>query len=198
MNIYAMLKIGSATGNSLYRMGAQMRGETYEEFLATRNISGAPYVNGHGSSAASACRTCRRSARWSTASGSRTRRGSRSFDAYVPVREWLAQLKPDVAIVVYNDHVADFSFDKYPTFALGVGGAATRSATKASARGRCREVAGDAEFSTHLCEALDLRARVRPDACARSSRVEHGFLVPMNLCFPHADDGWPVRACRCR
>ena len=41
MNIYAMLKLGSATGNSLYRMGAQMRGETYEEFLKTRNISGA-------------------------------------------------------------------------------------------------------------------------------------------------------------
>ena len=41
MNIYAMLKIGSATGNSLYRMGAQMRGETYEEFLKTRKISGA-------------------------------------------------------------------------------------------------------------------------------------------------------------
>jgi protocatechuate 4,5-dioxygenase alpha subunit len=40
-NIYALLKIGSATGNSLYRMGAQMRGESYEEFLRTRNISGA-------------------------------------------------------------------------------------------------------------------------------------------------------------
>jgi protocatechuate 4,5-dioxygenase alpha subunit len=41
MNIYAMLKVGSATGNGLYKMGAQMRGESYEEFLATRNISGA-------------------------------------------------------------------------------------------------------------------------------------------------------------
>ena len=41
MNIYAMLKVGSSTGNSLYRMGAQMRGESYEEFLKTRNISGA-------------------------------------------------------------------------------------------------------------------------------------------------------------
>jgi protocatechuate 4,5-dioxygenase, alpha chain len=41
MNIYAMLKLGSATGNSLYRMGAQMRGESYEQFLATRNIKGA-------------------------------------------------------------------------------------------------------------------------------------------------------------
>jgi protocatechuate 4,5-dioxygenase alpha subunit len=41
MNIYAMLKLGSATGNSLYKMGAQMRGETYEQFLSTRNIKGA-------------------------------------------------------------------------------------------------------------------------------------------------------------
>ena len=41
MNIYSMLKIGSATGNGLYKMGAQMRGESYEDFLATRNIRGA-------------------------------------------------------------------------------------------------------------------------------------------------------------
>jgi protocatechuate 4,5-dioxygenase, alpha chain len=41
MNIYFMLKVGSVTGNSLYRMGAQMRGESYEEFLASRNIKGA-------------------------------------------------------------------------------------------------------------------------------------------------------------
>ena len=40
-NIYYLLKIGSVTGNGLYRMGAQMRGETYEQFLSTRNISGA-------------------------------------------------------------------------------------------------------------------------------------------------------------
>jgi protocatechuate 4,5-dioxygenase alpha chain len=41
MNIYAMLKVGSATGNSLYRMGAQMRGESYEAFLKTRNMKDA-------------------------------------------------------------------------------------------------------------------------------------------------------------
>lgn len=41
LNIYWMLKLGSVTGNSLYRMGAQMRGERYEEFLATRNFKDA-------------------------------------------------------------------------------------------------------------------------------------------------------------
>jgi protocatechuate 4,5-dioxygenase alpha subunit len=40
-NIYYLLKIGSVTGNGLYRMGAQMRGETYDQFLATRNLKDA-------------------------------------------------------------------------------------------------------------------------------------------------------------
>ena len=40
-NIYMMLKLGAATGNGLYQMGAQQRGETYQEFLATRNVGSA-------------------------------------------------------------------------------------------------------------------------------------------------------------
>jgi protocatechuate 4,5-dioxygenase alpha chain len=41
MNIYFMLKVGSVTGTSLYRMGAQMRGESYEQFLSTRSFKDA-------------------------------------------------------------------------------------------------------------------------------------------------------------
>jgi protocatechuate 4,5-dioxygenase, alpha chain len=40
-NIYYLLKIGSVTGNGLYQMGAQMRGQTYQQFLATRKIGDA-------------------------------------------------------------------------------------------------------------------------------------------------------------
>lgn len=40
-NIYFLLKLGVVTGNGLYRMGAKMRGESYEQFLATRNDAGA-------------------------------------------------------------------------------------------------------------------------------------------------------------
>jgi protocatechuate 4,5-dioxygenase alpha chain len=40
-NIYYLLKLGAVTGQGLYRMGAQMRGETYEQFLDTRNVKGA-------------------------------------------------------------------------------------------------------------------------------------------------------------
>jgi len=54
-----------------------------------------------------------------------------------------------LAIVVYNDHGADFAFDKYPTFALGV---AERYAIgdEGSARGRCPKSPATVELSTHL------------------------------------------------
>ncbi|HEX7386288.1 MAG TPA: protocatechuate 3,4-dioxygenase [Castellaniella sp.] len=40
-NIYFLLKLGFVTGNGLYRMGAQMRGQSFDEFLASRNAKGA-------------------------------------------------------------------------------------------------------------------------------------------------------------
>jgi protocatechuate 4,5-dioxygenase alpha chain len=39
-NMFYIYKIGAAVGHGLYQMGAQMRGETYEQFLATRNVKG--------------------------------------------------------------------------------------------------------------------------------------------------------------
>ena len=41
------------------------------------------------------------------------------FDGYVPVRAWLERLRPDLFIVVYNDHANQFFFNAYPTLALG-------------------------------------------------------------------------------
>ncbi len=40
-NIYMIMKIGAVVGQGLYQIGAHQRGQTYEEFLATRNASGA-------------------------------------------------------------------------------------------------------------------------------------------------------------
>src|SRR5438046_7088 len=112
-------------------------------------------------------------------------------DAYIPVREWLARLKPDVAIVVYNDHGADFMFDKYPSFAIG---AADRYGIADEGFGTrpLPEVRGDSHFSIHLCESL-VENEFDLTVCQELA-VEHGFLVPMNLCFEHRKDGWPVAA----
>ena len=40
-NIYMIMKIGNCTGHGLYHVGAQLRGQTFEDFMATRNAAGA-------------------------------------------------------------------------------------------------------------------------------------------------------------
>ena len=41
------------------------------------------------------------------------------FDGYAPARAWLAEHRPDVAIVIYNDHANGIDLDVVPTFAIG-------------------------------------------------------------------------------
>jgi protocatechuate 4,5-dioxygenase beta chain len=109
-------------------------------------------------------------------------------DAFVPVRAWLERLKPEIAVIVYNDHGADFFFDKYPTFAVG---AADRYEIGDEGFGKrpLPPLRGDADFSWHLCESL-VYDEFDITVCQEMA-LEHGFLVPMNLCFPH-DPDWPV------
>jgi protocatechuate 4,5-dioxygenase beta chain len=111
------------------------------------------------------------------------------FDAYVPVRQWLQEIKPDVAIMVYNDHGADFFFDKYPTFAVGC---ADRYAIADEGFGvrPLPPIPGDLAFSQHLCRSL-VYDEFDITVCQEMA-VEHGFLVPMHLCFEHTDTSWPV------
>jgi len=41
------------------------------------------------------------------------------FKGYEPARKWMAETRPDVVIMVYNDHVNAFDFKIIPTFGLG-------------------------------------------------------------------------------
>ena len=110
------------------------------------------------------------------------------FDAYVPVREWLKDLKPDIAIMVYNDHGADFFFDKYPTFAVGCADS-YGIADEGFGTRPLPPIPGDLAFSQHLCRSL-VYDEFDITVC-QEMRVEHGFLVPMHLCFEHGES-WPV------
>ena len=41
------------------------------------------------------------------------------FAGYEWSKKWIADLEPDVVILVYNDHASAFSLEIIPTFALG-------------------------------------------------------------------------------
>jgi len=40
-NVFFLIKLGGVTGVPIYHMGAQMRGESFESFISTRNQAGA-------------------------------------------------------------------------------------------------------------------------------------------------------------
>src|SRR5262245_9000571 len=75
------------------------------------------------------------------------------FDAYRPVHEWLAGVRPDIAVLIYNDHGLNFFLDKMPTFAVG---AAQEYANADEGWGLppCRPFPGDPALSWHLIESL--------------------------------------------
>jgi protocatechuate 4,5-dioxygenase beta chain len=41
------------------------------------------------------------------------------FYRFDTAHRWLAQVRPDVAVVFHNDHGLNFFLDKLPTFAVG-------------------------------------------------------------------------------
>jgi protocatechuate 4,5-dioxygenase beta chain len=113
------------------------------------------------------------------------------FDAYKPVETWLSnEANVDTVIVIYNDHACDFSFAKYPTFAVGAA-AEYDIADEGFGVRPLPSIKGDLALSGHLCRHLVYEEEFDITIC-RDMKVEHGLLVPMNLCFPHADD-WPVK-----
>jgi len=112
------------------------------------------------------------------------------FDGYAPVRAWLNTVKPDVAVVIYNDHGLNFFLDQIPTFAMG---AAAEYPNEDSGWGLTPlpSVRGDVELSWHLIESL-VASEFDLTIC-QDMKVDHGFMVPMMTMWPEATE-WPVRA----
>lgn len=105
------------------------------------------------------------------------------FDGYPPVREWLAKEKPDVAIVVYNDHGLNFFLDKMPTFAIGAC-AEYLSTDEGWGIPTTQPYKGDPKLSWHIINSL-VADEFDITHC-QEMVVDHGFTVPMQLFWPDA------------
>ena len=114
----------------------------------------------------------------------------RFFDGYEPVKAWLAEVDPDVAIVVYNDHGLNFFLDTVPTFAIGCADR-YRNADEGWALPTLHSFDGDAQLSWHLAESL-IEQEFDMTTC-QEMLVDHGFVNPMALLWRHLPQ-WPVKA----
>ena len=111
------------------------------------------------------------------------------FDGYPPVHAWLERTRPDVAVVVYNDHGLNFFLDQMPTFAIGAA-AEYQNADEGWGLAPVAPFPGHPALSWHLIESL--AADEFDLTTCQEMLVDHGFAVPMQLLWPGRAT-WPVR-----
>jgi gallate dioxygenase len=109
------------------------------------------------------------------------------FEGYRPVQDWLAEKKPDVLFMIYNDHVTSFFFDHYSHFTLGIG----ESYAPADEGGGPRPlppVKGHTGLAHHVASALV--ADEFDMSFFQDRPMDHGFFSPLSMLWPH-DPDWP-------
>ena len=111
----------------------------------------------------------------------------RVFSGFDRSKEWLAKEKPDVCIVVYNDHASAFSVEIIPTFALGCA-AEFPPADEGWGPRPVPTVMGHPELAAHIAQSVILD-EFDLTICNKME-VDHGLTVPLNLMFGKVDT-WP-------
>jgi gallate dioxygenase len=110
------------------------------------------------------------------------------FHAFEPLRVWLASRKPDVLLVIYNDHVTSFFFDHYSVFALGIGERYAVADEGGGARA-LPSIAGHSKLAQYIGGALV--ADEFDMAFFQDKPLDHGVFSPLSMLAPH-DQTWPV------
>jgi protocatechuate 4,5-dioxygenase beta chain len=111
------------------------------------------------------------------------------FKGYEPAKQWMAETKPDVVIMVYNDHVNGFDFKIIPTFALGCAEEFEIADEGWGAR-PVPVVKGHPELAAHLIQSLVLDEFDM--TIVNDMVVDHGLTVPLTLLYG-TPKAWPCK-----
>jgi protocatechuate 4,5-dioxygenase beta chain len=103
------------------------------------------------------------------------------FDGYPPVHRWLAKVKPDVAVMIFNDHGLNFFLSNIPTFAVGAA-FEYRNEDEGWGLKPVAPIPGDPQLSWHIIESLV--ADEFDIASCQEMRIDHAVSVPMGLLWP--------------
>ena len=113
----------------------------------------------------------------------------RVFGGYEKSKEWIAKVKPDVCIVVFNDHATAFSVDIVPTFALGCAEEFIPADEGWGPR-PVPVVKGHPELAAHIAQSVILDEFDL--TIVNKMEVDHGLTVPLSLMFGQPDE-WPCK-----
>jgi gallate dioxygenase len=109
------------------------------------------------------------------------------FAAYAPIQRWLAEKKPDVLFLVYNDHITSFFFDHYSAFALGIGDEWMVADEGGGARA-LPPIAGAPALAAHVASVL--MAEEFDLSVFQKRALDHGCFSPLSMMLPH-EPAWP-------
>jgi len=109
------------------------------------------------------------------------------FDGFKPSKQWMADIRPDLAIVVYNDHNNAFDFTMIPTFAVGCADEFPIADEGWGAR-PVPIVKGHPELASHMVQSMVLDEF--DITIVNEMQVDHGLTVPLSLLFGEPD-AWP-------
>lgn len=111
------------------------------------------------------------------------------FAGYDRTREWMKQARPDVVILVYNDHATALMLDVVPTFAIGCADSFAPADEGWGPR-PVPAIMGHPALASHLAQSLILDDFDM--TIMNEMQVDHGLTVPMSLMFG-ATSQWPVK-----
>jgi protocatechuate 4,5-dioxygenase beta chain len=110
------------------------------------------------------------------------------FAGYQWTRDWITAERPDLVILVYNDHASSFSMDFIPTFAIGCADSYAPADEGWGAR-PVPTVRGDPELAWHIAQSTILDEF--DITIVNKIDVDHGLTVPLSLMFGQPEE-WPV------
>ena len=111
------------------------------------------------------------------------------FRGYEFTKQWIAEEKPDVVLLVYNDHASAFGLDMIPTFAIGCG-ESFKPADEGWGARQVPEVQGCPDLAWHIMQSV-----IQDDfdlTVINEMEVDHGLTVPLSLMFGQPE-AWPSK-----
>ena len=111
------------------------------------------------------------------------------FEAFGPVQSWIAEKKPDVLLMIYNDHVTSFFFDHYSAFTLGIG-EEWRVADEGGGARDLPPVGGHPALAAHIGRSL--MADEFDMSFFQDKPLDHGCFSPLSVMCEH-EPRWPVQ-----
>ncbi len=111
------------------------------------------------------------------------------FSGFDFTKTWIANEKPDVVLLVYNDHATAFDMKMIPTFAIGCG-ESFKPADEGYGARPVPTVQGHPELAWHIAQSV-----IQQDfdlTIINEMEVDHGLTVPLSLMFGQPN-AWPCK-----